>query len=143
MLRKTIIAFLFFSISSCVMDPSIELGKITNESATNIRAVLNYHKEIFSDSLFKDVWSYSVNSHSSISMTLPGIPDFPADHVWRFDVFNDDSVKKYYDSIRNKLPASNKLQAFKRYYIKSIPVTQKEMKKCELRILYDEESTKK
>ncbi len=102
--------------------------------------LLNNDSGVASITFLKGPRYFPVNANSFYNISLPNIPTYPDDHIWHFDVFDNDSLKLYFKSIDKQKVYIPDEKIYRRYLLGSIIKTQRDIKKKDIKLFFSNRS---
>ena len=142
-MKKAIITFLLLGILGaigCVMHPKyfFFIGTIQNNSSKKLYVLLSCDTTIESESQIERSRAYFINKNESQEIRVPNHPDFPPEHKWYINYYEADSLKLFWDSIKQQVKVTPVSSAYKKYLLKTEIILDKEVTKQNINIVFQE-----
>jgi len=131
---RLVCSFLVISFLSCVWDKAEYIGKVVNTSTRNIVVKMENRSSIDDRSLFLSGGECYAKAFSTTDFYLPGIPDNSKREIWYFNIFDEDSLKKYF--FNEKIPTDRIKDVTSKAFLKRVSITRKEVYTKTVNLVY-------
>lgn len=141
---KVFLIIFIIQINGCRLrlHEGINFGYVYNSTSKNIVILLNSNDGVAGNAFLNAPRTFPVKANSFYYMNIPIIPNFPSDHKWHFDVFDNDSLKLYFKNINKKNLFLTDVEIYKKYLLTSIVKTQQDIESKEVKIIFSKSTFK-
>ena len=120
-------------LQSCYMDPpAVTIGHIKNESARKLIVRLD-DNDSFPDNAFFAGSVFYVQPDSSNSLYIHSIISKPKHHIWHFDLYDGYTIYDFFDNQKNGVKFRSVIN---KSFLKRFIITQEEIEKKEIMLVY-------